>query len=101
MSSGQSVDSALEFLDAASGRPVAAHGALDLALSSAALNWEGVALDAGAADGWEVRDLVMPRHLIAINVDSESLTFERHEDGRVRRVRMDPGSAWVTLPERR
>jgi AraC family transcriptional regulator len=95
VTSAASVDSAIEFLEAASGRPVAAHAELDLALSSAALGWNDVALDCGTADGWEVRDLVVPRHLIAINLASVPLTFERHEDGRVRHVRMDPGTAWV------
>jgi AraC family transcriptional regulator len=90
-----SVDSAIEFSEAASGRPVAAHADLDLSVSSAALGWKDVALDAGTADGWEVRDLVLERHLIAINTGSEPLRFERHEDGRARHVVMDPGTAWV------
>jgi hypothetical protein len=49
------VESAIEFFEAASGEPVAAHAELSLAVSSAGLGWTDVAVDVGTVDGWEVR----------------------------------------------
>lgn len=45
--------------------------------------------------GWDVQDLVVEQHMIAVNLDTEPLAFERVEHGRTQTATMPPGSVWV------
>jgi AraC family transcriptional regulator len=87
--------SAIEFVRAGSNERVDAHRDAQVQVSSRHLAWPGVAVEGGRMPGWEVQDLVVPQHMIALNRDSLPLVFERVEQGRTRQVVMSPGSVWV------
>ncbi|WP_159425949.1 helix-turn-helix domain-containing protein [Streptomyces noursei] len=87
--------SAIEFRRVGDGVPVAAHERAVLDVSSGALGWRGIAVEGGRMPGWEVTDLVVEQHMVALNLDAEPLVFERVVGGRPRIVTMPPGSVWV------
>ncbi|MFG1711003.1 helix-turn-helix domain-containing protein [Nonomuraea sp. M3C6] len=66
-----------------------------LEVTSSGLDWDGIAVEGGRMPGWDVRDLVVEDHMIALNLDTQPLMFERVEGGRTRTVVMPPGSVWV------
>jgi len=87
--------SAIPFLDGRSRRPVDALGGAEVVVSSQPLAWPGVLVEAGRNDAWEVDDLTVAHHYLALNVDTAPLTFEVRGAHGFRRVTLDPGSAWV------
>jgi AraC family transcriptional regulator len=87
--------SAITFLDGRSRRPVDALGGAEVHVSSRALGWPGVVAEAGWNDAWEVDDLTVAHHYLALNVDPTPLTFEVKGARGFRRVTLDPGAAWV------
>ena len=87
--------SAIPFLDGRSRRPVDALGGAEVVVSSQPLAWPGVLVEAGRNDAWEVDDLTVAHHYLALNVDAAPLTFEVRGAHGFRRVTLDPGSAWV------
>jgi AraC family transcriptional regulator len=87
--------SAIPFLDGRSRRPVDALRGAEVVVSSQPLGWPGVLVEAGRNDAWEVDDLMVAHHYLALNVDVAPLTFEVRGAHGFRRVTLDPGSAWV------
>lgn len=87
--------SAITFLDGRSRRPVDALGGAEVHVSSRALGWPGVVAEAGWNSAWEVDDLTVADHYLALNVDPTPLTFEVKGARGFRRVTLDPGAAWV------
>jgi AraC family transcriptional regulator len=85
----------IEFRRAPDQAQVDAHEAASLEVTSRGLGWAGIAIEGGRMPGWDVRDLVVERHMVALNTGPEPLSFERVEDGRTRVVTMLPGSVWV------
>jgi AraC family transcriptional regulator len=61
-----------------------------------ALDWPGVLLEAGRNDVAEVDDLTLAHHYIGINTDERPITIEIKEPNGYRRVRLDPGTGWLT-----
>ncbi len=68
--------SAIPFLDARSRRPVDALEDTTLVVSSRRLGWSGIVVEAGSNDTWEVDDLCVAHHYLAMNVGDEPLHFE-------------------------
>jgi AraC family transcriptional regulator len=87
--------SAVPFLDARSHRPVDALETSRLVVSSQPLGWPGVLVEAGSADTWEVDDLTVAHHYLAMNVGAEPLRFEVKGPHGFRPTVIDPGAVWV------
>jgi AraC family transcriptional regulator len=86
--------SAIPFVDGRSGRRVDALGDAHLLVSSQSLGWPGVLAEAGHNDRWEVDDLTVAHHYLAMNTDSAPLTFEVRGPHGFRLVTLEPGSIW-------
>lgn len=87
--------SAIPFLDARSRQPVDALESTQLVVSSQALGWPGVVVEAGGHDGWEVDDLTVAHHYLAMNVGDEPLRFEVKGERGYRHTVIDPGAVWI------
>jgi AraC family transcriptional regulator len=87
--------SAVPFLDSRSHVPVDALGGASVVVSSAELGWSGVVVEAGSKDSWEVDDLTIAHHYLALNVDEIPLIVEVKGPRGFRRVVLEPGSVWV------
>ena len=90
----QSPRSSIPFLDSRSGRRVDALGDARLTVSSDSLGWPGVVAVAGEKETWEVDDVTVAHHYIALNTDTAPLRFEVDGSPKFRRVTLDPGSVW-------
>lgn len=86
--------SSIQFLDSRSGRPVDALGDARLVVSSASLGWPGVLTEAGDNERWEVDELTVAHHYLAMNTDTMPLAFEVRGPHGFRRVTLEPGSVW-------
>jgi AraC family transcriptional regulator len=86
--------SAIPFLDSRSGRRVDALRDARLIVSSQRLGWPGVLVEAGDNAIWEVDDLTVAHHYVAMNTAAASLSFEVREPNGFRRVTLEPGSVW-------
>jgi AraC family transcriptional regulator len=86
--------SAIPFLDGRSRRPVDALADARLVVSSRALGWPGVLAEAGEKATWEVDDLTVAHHYLAMNTDAAPLAFEVRGPRGFRRVTLEPGSVW-------
>ena len=87
--------SAIPFLDSRSHRPVdALHGA-SVAVSSHDLGWPGLLVEAGWNSSWEVDDLTIAHHYLALNVDETPLVVEVKGPHGFHPVTLEPGSIWV------
>jgi AraC family transcriptional regulator len=87
--------SAVPFIDARSRQPVDALETSRLLVSSEALGWPGVLVEAGSADTWEVDDLTVAHHYLAMNVGAEPLRFEVKGPHGFRPTVIEPGAVWV------
>lgn len=87
--------SALTFVQARSGQAVAALDRAKTSVSSADLGWQGVYVESGYIDTWEVDELAPTAHYIALNTEREVLRFEAKVGGRFCPVNLPPGSVWV------
>lgn len=86
--------SSIPFLDSRSGRQVDALAHARLVVSSDSLGWPGVLVVAGDKDAWEVDDLTVTHHYIALNIDSAPLELEVRQAHGFQRVTLEPGSIW-------
>ncbi|MCU0625139.1 MAG: AraC family transcriptional regulator [Gemmatimonadaceae bacterium] len=86
--------SAVPFLDGRSRERVDALGEAETLVSSAGLAWPGLLVELGRNGAWEVDDLTVADHYLALNVNDAPLTFEARVDGRFRTVALEPGGAW-------
>ena len=87
--------SAIPFLDGRSRRPVDALEDTSLVVSSQRIGWPGVVVEAGSNDTWEVDDLTVAHHYLAMNVGAEPLRFEVKGERGFRPAVIDPGAVWV------
>ncbi len=87
--------SAIPFLDGRSRRPVDALEDTSLVVSSQRLGWPGVVVEAGSNDAWEVDELTVAHHYLAMNVGEEPLRFEVKGERGFRPTVIDPGAVWV------
>jgi AraC family transcriptional regulator len=86
--------SAIPFVDSRSGRRVDALADARLLVSSQSLGWPGVLVEAGHKESWEVDDLTVAHHYVAMNTDAAPLTFEVRGPHGFRRITLEPGSVW-------
>jgi AraC family transcriptional regulator len=63
--------------------------------SSRALGWDGLVAEMGCVDDWQVDDLTVAGHFVAINLDSKPLTIENKGSHGFRRIVMPPDSLWL------
>lgn len=87
--------SAIPFLDSRSRQRVDALDGASVAVSSHDLGWPGVLVEAGWKDSWEVDDLTIAHHYLALNVDEAPLVVEVKGSRGFRTVTLEPGSIWV------
>ncbi|HKW40044.1 MAG TPA: AraC family transcriptional regulator [Gemmatimonadales bacterium] len=66
------------------------------AITSQALDWPGVLLEAGRNDVTAVDDLVGCQHYLSLNLDSDPLTLEVKESSGFRRFTIPPRTLWVS-----
>ncbi len=82
------------FLDARSGEARDALASARIIASSSGLGWADVHVEVGRNGPWDVDNLTVPRHYLALNTDDVPLTFEAKVDGVFRRTVLAPGEAW-------
>jgi len=75
--------------------PVAALDHARILASSGGLGWQGVHLEIAANRGWNVDDLMLDGHFVAINIGDQEMRFEALVDGAWIAARMPPGTFWI------
>ncbi len=73
--------------------PVLAHARIEA--TSKTYGWDGLYVEVGENQGWQVRDLVPVGHYIAINRLATDFHFEALQGDRWVRQIMPPGSLWI------
>ncbi|WP_437675799.1 helix-turn-helix domain-containing protein [Sorangium sp. So ce131] len=86
--------SAVPFVASSSSEPVDALASARIDASSADLGWPGVHVEVGYNPSWDVHDLTVRAHYLALNTDPDALTFEARIDGRPREITLAPGQLW-------
>jgi AraC family transcriptional regulator len=86
--------SAVTFLDARSGEKLDALSGARITTSSSGLGWADVHVEVGRNGVWDVDDLSVSRHYLALNTDDVPLTFEAKVNGTFRRTVLAPGETW-------
>lgn len=86
--------SAVPFVASSSSEPVDALASARIHVSSADLGWPDVHVEAGDNPSWDVHDLTVRAHYLALNTDPHALTFEARIDGRPREITLAPGQLW-------
>jgi AraC family transcriptional regulator len=84
----------IPFLDAASGRPLDALAGARIVTSSSGLGWADVHVEVGRNGAWEVDDVSVAQHYLALNTDDVPLRFEAKFGGVFRTTVMAPGELW-------
>ena len=84
----------IPFVDAASGESRDALAGAQIVTSSSGLGWPGVHVEVGRNEAWEVDDLSVRSHYLALNTDDVPLVFEARVAGAFRRVVLAPGEVW-------
>jgi AraC family transcriptional regulator len=82
------------FFDRGSGEAIDALADARIIASSSGLGWADVHVEVGRNDVWEVDDVFVSRHYLALNTDDVALTFEARVDGKFRRTTLAPGETW-------
>ncbi|XYI03590.1 helix-turn-helix domain-containing protein [Sorangium sp. So ce1128] len=86
--------SAVPFVASSSSEPVDALASARIDASSAGLGWPEVHVEVGYNPSWDVHDLTVRAHYLALNTDPHALTFEARIDGRPREITLAPGQLW-------
>ena len=73
--------------------PVLAHARIEA--TSKTYGWDGLYVEVGENQGWQVRDLVPVGHYIAINRLPTDFSFDALQGDRWVRQTMPPGSLWI------
>lgn len=84
--------SLVPFFDARSRRRVDALNQATVHRSSKALGWNGVQAELASHEGWEVDDLHLEAHYLAVNLDEVPLTIERKVGTGHRKEIVPPGT---------
>jgi AraC family transcriptional regulator len=89
------LSSELPFAQAGGNRPlpVLAHARIEA--TSKTYGWDGLYVEVGENQGWQVRDLVPVGHYIAINRLDTDFHFDALQGDRWVRQTMPPGSLWI------
>lgn len=86
--------SSIPFVDARSDEPSDALSGTTIEVTSEGLPWSGVHVELGRNNGWEVHDLAVHDHYLALNTDPVPLRFEVLRPGTTEEVVMPPGAVW-------
>jgi AraC family transcriptional regulator len=86
--------SGIQFLHARTGEALDALASAQITASSSALGWADVHVEVGRNAAWDVDDIVVPKHYLALNTDRAPLVFEAKTDARFRRTVLAPGETW-------
>jgi AraC family transcriptional regulator len=87
--------SAIPFLEPVSGRSVDALEGIQLTATSEGLGWQDVHVEVGLNPRpWDVDNLTVGAHYLALNTDPHPLLFEAIIGGKARRVVLNPGEMW-------
>lgn len=79
-----------------SGKRVDALGGAAVLRSSEGLTgWNDALIEIGENEAWEVEDLVVPQHYLAVNLDPTPLSFERKGTHGYEAVTLNPGALWI------
>ena len=84
----------IPFFDGRSGNAIDALGDARILASSSGLGWSDVHVEVGRNGAWDVDDVSVSRHYLALNTDDIPLTFEAKVDGRFRTTTIAPGEVW-------
>jgi AraC family transcriptional regulator len=84
----------ISFLDARSGEVLDALSGARIITSSSGLGWADVHVEVGRNGAWDVDDLSLSRHYLALNTDDVPLAFEAKVNGTFRRTVLAPGETW-------
>jgi AraC family transcriptional regulator len=86
----------IHFIRADSGEFVPeALNASTIGASSRGLGWDGLVAEVGREVNWDVDDLTVTGHFLAMNLDSKALHIEDKGPHGFTRVVMPPGSFWI------
>lgn len=94
MRTGQS-ESHIRFLARQGRTSVAALDHARILASSSELKWQGLHLEIAANRGWDVDDLMVDGHFVAINLGHQDMQFEALGDAGWTAARMPPGTLWI------
>jgi len=83
----------MPFREAETGASVEALADAEMEMSAEIV--PGALLEVGSNPEWETRDLVVPRHYLALNLDPEPLELERRGASGIVRETLMPKSFWV------
>lgn len=86
--------SSIKFVDARSEEPTDALAGTTIEVSSEGLPWGGVHVEYGHNEGWDVRELAVADHYLALNTDPVPLRFEVLRGGGSEEVELAPGAVW-------
>lgn len=84
----------IPFLDSASGQSLDALAGANIVTSSSGLGWADVHVEVGRNGAWEVDDVSVARHYLALNTDDVPLRFETKLGGTFRPTVLAPGELW-------
>lgn len=89
-------ESAIEFEDAASEQRVDALAEARVETTSAELGWDGLDVEVGANDDWDVTGLATARHYVAVHLGHDAETTEFGPGRTPRPFAPCPGQVWVS-----
>ena len=87
--------SAIEFKEARTGRRVDALADAEIHVSSSKLGWNGLLVESGCSNGWDVTDLAPEHHYIAVHLGREPMDVEFGSGDRPRPRLLAPGAVWI------
>src|SRR5688572_19421168 len=88
--------SAIPFRDSRSGRMIHALNQTTITISSRALRWNGVMVEAGSSGPWECDDLTVPHHYLGLNMGRTAVQFEAKDGSAFRKMMLPPGGVCFT-----
>lgn len=83
------------FREAGSGREVAALSHAKVMKSSSVFGWTGIQVEIGSSRGWNVDNLVVNGHCLAMNLEDRSLHFQVKYEAEWTSVHLPPLSFWL------
>jgi AraC family transcriptional regulator len=87
--------SELPWRSAASGERAEALTHARILATSRSFGWEGLYVEVGENDGWQVENLVPVGHYVALSRADTDFHFRVRQGGQWREVTMPPGSLWI------
>jgi AraC family transcriptional regulator len=95
MKTGAGLRSRIPFRSAITAKPAAALHHARILNTSAGLGWQGLHVEIGENDGWDLDNLSICGHYVALNLNTVPLVIERRTPVGFRREAIAPGSLWV------